>query len=72
MLLPNTQTDGMTKFSCSLNKLIFDKQKKSSQFESFFNLERIINYSTYEALKFNVFLTISNSPVANINFPLDD
>ena len=39
MLLPNTQMDGMTKFSCSLNKLIFDKQKKSSQIESFFNLE---------------------------------
>ena len=35
MLLPNTQTDGMTKFSCSLNKLIFDKQKKALNLRAF-------------------------------------
>ena len=61
MLLPNTQMDIMTKFLCSLNKPIFDQHKKSSQFESFFNLERIIIYSTYEALKSKIILLIPDT-----------
>ena len=35
MLLPNTQMDIMTKFSCSLNKPIFDQHKKALNLRAF-------------------------------------